>query len=203
MIAWLKGTLISKSTSFIVIDVNGVGYLVEVPLSTYYELGATGSPAELHIQTQVREDAITLYGFITSGEKSLFKKLISINGVGPKLALSIIGSMGPAEFLTAVDQGDFIQLTQIPGIGKKTAQRLVVELKDKLKELQADLDISPDSMADLPSTTLQLDIVSALENLGYKQQIAEQAVRKALLENPENEDFQQVLKKALAILTKK
>lgn len=203
MIAWLKGILLSKSPSLIVINVSGVGYLVEVPLSTYYELGAIETEVELHIQTQVREDAITLYGFSTTGEKSLFKKLISINGVGPKLALSIIGSMGPGDFLNAVDQGDFVRLTQIPGIGKKTAQRLVVELKDKLKELKSELDVSPELVGDLPNTTLQLDIVSALENLGYKQNIAEQAVRSALAENPDSSDFQSILRKALSLLTKK
>lgn len=203
MIAWLKGTLISKSTSFIVINVGGVGYLVEVPLSTYYELGPQESEVELFIQTQVREDAITLYGFCSNGEKSLFKKLIAINGVGPKLALSIIGSMGPAEFLGAVDAGDFVQLTQIPGIGKKTAQRLVVELKDKLRELQNEMDISPESSVSLPGTSLQLDVVSALENLGYKQQVAELAVRSAIADDPENNDFQYILKKALASLTRK
>jgi Holliday junction DNA helicase RuvA len=199
MIGHLNGKIVSKNTSQLILSVAGVGYEIEIPLSTYYELPAVGEKTSLHIHTNVREDAIQLFGFFTTDEKTLFRRLVAISGVGPKLAMAIIGSMGVADFLGAVDGGEVARIVQIPGVGKKTAERLIMELKDKLKKIKAELDVDIAPAAG-KSTSLQLDIISTLENLGYKRPQAEKAAQQALsvLDEP---DFELLLKKALAILT--
>lgn len=198
MIGYLSGRLLSKEPSQIVLETGGVGYLVEVPLSTYYELGGPGSEAALHIHTYVREDAIALFGFKTTGERSLFRRLIAISGVGPKLALAIIGGMGPAEFLAAIDGSDLIRIVQIPGIGRKTGERLILELKDRIPELQAEMDLEP--AAATLSGSKRRDLLSALENLGYKHKDAEKAIQIALAKIGDDADFEETLKQALAVL---
>lgn len=200
MIAYLKGRVLSKEPSSVVIETGGVGYNVEVPLSTYYELGDAGSEAELLIHTHVREDAFLLYGFNTAGERSLFRRLIGISGVGPKLALAIIGGMGSSEFLGSVEVGDIGRIVQIPGVGKKTAERLIVELKDKMTELKSELQVELDVTVVQPSS-IQLDVISALENLGYKRSVADKAARSALTELGEDCTFEELLKRTLANLT--
>jgi len=135
MIARLTGTLVDKGPSRIVVDVGGVGYDVQIPLSTFYPLGEAGSRVELRVHTHVREDALALYGFATPLEHNLFERLISINGVGPKLALAVLSGIEPAELIRAVRSQDVARLTKIPGVGKKTAERIGLELKDRLQEI--------------------------------------------------------------------
>ena len=199
MIGHLTGTIVSKDTAVLILSVAGVGYEIEIPLSTFYELPAVGSEVSLHIHTNVREDAIQLFGFHSVGEKLLFRRLVAISGVGPKLAMAIIGSMGPSEFLGAIDAGEISRIVQIPGVGKKTAERLIVELKDKLAKIKAELDVEIEPAKGM-TASLQVDVISTLENLGYKQQQAEKAVRIALVD-AEGADFETLLRKALSVLT--
>src|SRR5438552_8114820 len=135
MIAYLNGKLLLKSTNLAVVDVGGVGYEVQIPISTYYELGELGSQAVLQIHTHVREDAILLFGFHTALEKELFLRLISVSGVGPKLALTLLSGLSAEELVRAIVTGNLVQLTGIPGVGRKTAERLSMELRDKLKTI--------------------------------------------------------------------
>jgi Holliday junction DNA helicase RuvA len=175
MIAQLRGTLADKRPSQVLVDVGGVGYLVHIPVSTFYALGDLHSNVTLLIHTQVREDAISLYGFLSSREKHLFELLISASGVGPVLALKILSGMSVDDLVPAVRAGDLARLTRIPGVGRKTAERMVVELRDKLAAME-----SPGA-ARQPITTsgTAADVVSALLNLGYEERIAEQAVKNA------------------------
>ncbi|MHB8122877.1 MAG: Holliday junction branch migration protein RuvA [Desulfuromonadaceae bacterium] len=175
MIALLTGLIAHKSPDHIILDVQGVGYRVHIPFSTYYELPEEGGAASLHIHTSVREDAILLYGFRTRLEKSFFQLLIAVSGVGPKLARDILSNIQPGPLAQALAQSDLNMLSTIPGIGKKTAERLVLELKEKVGKL--DLSALPVSGARrLPAEDVTEDVISALLNLGYK----EPHVRKAL-----------------------
>lgn len=180
MIAHLSGVLLHRHPARIVLDVHGVGYELQVPVGTYTQLPAAGAAVALHVYTQVRDDAIQLFGFATAAEKLLFEKLITVNGVGPKLALAILSGLSPAALGAALRAGDLARLTAIPGVGKKTAERLVFELRDKLSAPAAD-DASP-----TPSPTPAADdVVSALVNLGYAPVLAQKAVQRALLAHPE------------------
>ena len=201
MIGYLRGRLHSKEPGGIVVEAGGIGYAVEVPLSTYYELGELGIEVELLIHTHVREDAIVLFGFNTAGERSLFRKLNAVSGVGPRLALAILGGMGPAEFLDSVDAGDLGRIVAVPGIGRKTAERLVLEFKDKVTQLRAELGVDPTTAPTGMTSSLQADVVSALENLGYKTALAEKAVRNASAELASDATFESLLKRALVSLT--
>jgi Holliday junction DNA helicase RuvA len=200
MIAYLKGMIFTMNPAEVIVESQGVGYSVEVPLSTYYELGGPGSEVELLIHTHVREDSLQLFGFSTSGERLLFRRLINVSGIGPKLALAIIGGMGPAEFLGALDNADVARIVAIPGVGKKTAERLVLELRDKLIELQTELEVEPEEIVGTKAT-LRRDIISALENLGFKKNVAERAVKNASEQLGSDTDFERILKKSLTILT--
>src|SRR6201987_1552354 len=175
MIAQLRGTLADKRPNQILVDVGGVGYLVHIPLSTFYALGDLHSGVTLLIYTHVREDVIALYGFLSSREKHLFELLISASGVGPVLALKILSGMSVDDLVPAIRAGDLARLTRIPGVGRKTAERMVVELRDKLAAEEFPED------ARKPVTTLGAagDVVSALLNLGYDQHVAEEAVERA------------------------
>lgn len=188
MIAWLKGRIIDKSQpGKLVLDVNGVGYDVDVSLTTFFQVETKQDLVELHIHTIVREDAFLLYGFADTQERALFRALIKVNGVGPKLAITILSSSVPAEFIQCIQQRNVGLLTKLPGIGKKTAERLVVEMKDSIQQLPV--------MSHLPlPLNHQDEAISALEALGYKraeaikvintiddgQQSSEQLIRKAL-----------------------
>src|SRR5246127_3733888 len=176
MIAQLRGTLADKRPNQVLVDVCGVGYLVHIPVSTFYALGDLHSNVTLLIHTQVREDAISLYGFLSSREKHLFELLISASGVGPVLALKILSGMSVDDLVPAVRSGDLARLTRIPGVGRKTAERMVVELRDKLAAME-----TPDAAARQPVATAgaAADVISALLNLGYEQHAAEQAVERA------------------------
>ncbi len=199
MIALLTGIIAHKSPDHIVLDVHGVGYRVHIPFSTYYELPEAGGAASLHIHTSVREDAILLYGFRTRLEKSFFQILIAVSGVGPKLARDILSNIQPGPLAQALAQSDLGKLATIPGIGKKTAERLVLELKDKVGKL--DLTSLPATEArEIPDNDVAEDVLSALLNLGYK----EPQVRKALasLDANGNVTVEGLLKQALKTLMK-
>ena len=198
MIGYLRGTLLSKEATQAIVETGGVGYLVNIPLSTFYELGEEGDGVELHVYTHVREDAIELFGFSAVGERGLFRRLIAISGIGPRLALAVIGSLGPAELLDAVENEDAARLVQVPGVGRKTADRLLLELGDKLVQLRSELEIEAVERA--PAATLKADIVSALENLGYKRKDAERAAEKAVERAGVDADFGQVIRLALSNL---
>jgi len=196
MIAQLRGTLGDKRPNQILVDVGGVGYLVHVPLSTFYALGDLHSKVTLLIHTQVREDAIALYGFLSSREKQLFELLISASGVGPVLALKILSGMSVDDLVPAVRTGDLARLTRIPGVGRKTAERIVVELRDKLAAMEG----SEGAREPVISAGAAGDVVSALLNLGYEQRMAEQAVERAKKDGAP-ETFEDLLRATLQQLS--
>jgi Holliday junction DNA helicase RuvA len=199
MIAFLRGTLVEKTANRLILDVNGVGYDVLVPLSTFYALGDAGVPVALRIHTHVREDVIALYGFVTKLEQDLFERLIGINGVGPKLALAVLSGIEPAELIRAIRTQDVARLTSIPGVGKKTAERIGLELKDRLpKSLQA---IEPAPATGSVKDQMRDDLLSALVNLGYHRPIAERAVDKVVTASPDA-PFEQALRDVLRQLMK-
>lgn len=196
MIALLHGNLADKRPNQVVVDVAGVGYLVHVPLSTFYSLGELHSEVSLLIHTQVREDAIALYGFLTAREKHLFELLISASGVGPVLALKILSGMSVDDLVPAIRAGDIARLTRIPGVGRKTAERMIVELRDKLAAMETP-ERAPQPIAAKGATA---DVISALLNLGYDEHAARQAVELAQTEGTEN-TFEALLRAALQQLS--
>jgi Holliday junction DNA helicase RuvA len=198
VIAHLRGRLLEKQPHRIVIDANGVGYDVFVPLSTFYGLGAPGSEIALRIHTHVREEALSLFGFATRLEQDLFERLISIGGIGPKVALAVLSGIEPPELIRAIERGDLTRLTAMPGVGKKTAERIVLELKDRLPTVPVDLAGAP-SRLDRP--VLRDDLLSALTNLGYHRPLAEKAVDSAIRGVPGG-DFERTLKQALRELAR-
>ncbi|MEW5975111.1 MAG: Holliday junction branch migration protein RuvA [Acidobacteriota bacterium] len=200
MIARLSGTLFSKQPNHLVVDVNGVGYELVVPLSTYYEVGEPGTAVQLLVYTHVREDILALFGFKTAKEKEVFEHLTSVSGIGPKLGVTILSGMSVEELVPAICQGNLSRLTSIPGVGKKTAERLVVELRDKLSKLTLS---SEDRTALEPSLPQQQeDVLSALVNLGYAKPQAERAVQKVLSSSDPHLSFEIILKKTLQELTR-
>jgi len=194
MIAFLRGRVFDKQPSRVVLDVSGVGYEVFVPLSTYYGIGDAGTEVSLHVHTHVREDAFQLFGFLTTLEETLFERLIGISGIGPKLAVAVLSGIESGELVGAVQRADIARLTRIPGVGKKTAERIVLELKDRLKGLMP-ASGATDAGA-VSSDRLRDDLVSALENLGYHRPLAERAVDAARQSNP-GDTFEDALKSAL------
>jgi Holliday junction DNA helicase RuvA len=180
LIARLKGILVEKSPNRVVVDVGGVGYDVLVPLSTFYGLGEAGSDVALRVHTHVREDVIALYGFSSGLEQDLFERLIAINGIGPKLALAVLSGIDPGELVRAIRAQDVARLTRIPGVGKKTAERIGLELKDRLPHATASSE-APAAAGD----DRRVDLLSALTNLGYKGAIAETAVDAAVKRAPD------------------
>jgi Holliday junction DNA helicase RuvA len=199
MIALLRGTLLEKSPSKLIVDVAGVGYEVVVPLSTFYALGDAGAEVTLRTHTHVREDVIALYGFLSRTEQDLFERLIAISGVGPKLALAVLSGIEPAELIRAIRLQDVARLTAIPGIGKKTAERIGLELKDRLPAaFQA---AGPVAAEPGPRDLLHDDLLSALVNLGYQRVVAEKAVEKVLGARPDAR-FEDALKDVLRTLMK-
>ena len=175
MIGQLRGRLADKRPNQLLVDVGGVGYLVAVPLSTYASLGDLHSEVTLLIHTHVREDALTLYGFFSSREKHFFEMLLGASGVGPSLALKILSGMSVEELVPAIRSGDVARLTRIPGVGRKTAERIVVELKDKLEAVV----VAGEKPAIASPAGVEADVASALTNLGYEQRMAENAVAEA------------------------
>jgi Holliday junction DNA helicase RuvA len=179
MIGQLRGRLAEKRPNQVLVDVGGVGYLVQVPLSTYAALGELHTEVTLLVHTHVREDALALYGFVSSREKHFFELLLSASGVGPTLALKILSGMSVEELVPAIRGSDLARLTRIPGVGRKTAERMVVELKDKLEAVAAETE---KPVAASPAG-IEADVVSALVNLGYEARAAESAVAEALRES--------------------
>ena len=173
MIGHLRGQIIDKRPNQVLVDVNGVGYLVSIPLSTFYSLGELREEVTLLVHTHLREDSIALYGFLTAREKQFFEMLISASGVGPTLALKILSGMSVDELLPAIRAGDLVRLTRIPGVGRKTAERIVVELRDKLAAMELP---QPERVPAAGRTQLESDVVSALLNLGYDRRTAEKAL---------------------------
>ena len=184
------------------VDVSGVGYDVLVPLSTFYTLGEPGADVALRIHTHVREDALTLYGFATTLEQELFERLIGVSGIGPKLALSVLSGIEPLELVRAIERGDLARLTAIPGVGKKTSERLVLELKDRLPRAQLAAAVGGLTAPEEP--VLRDDVLSALLNLGYHRPLAERAVDAATKTFGATSDagFERTLKQALRELAK-
>jgi holliday junction DNA helicase RuvA len=199
MIALLTGRLAYKAPEFIILDVHGVGYRVQIPFSTYYELPEIGTDITLNIHTQVKEDAISLYGFRSLPEKNFFQLLISVSGIGPKLGKDILSNIQVEDLGRALSQGDLKRLSAIPGIGMKTAERLVLELKGKVQKL--DLSLSAPDGARTPATsTIADDVASALINLGYKEAVVRRVL--ADIEIPPEAPMEELLKKALKLLMK-
>ena len=196
MIAHLAGTLVEKQLQRLIVDVGGVGYDVLVPLSTMYAIGDPGARVALRIHTHVREDALQLFGFATTLEQQLFEKLISVSGIGPKLGLSVLSGIEPEELMRAIRASDVARLTRIPGVGKKTAERLVVELRDRLP--QAD-STAPDAPAAAPGDDVRDDLLSALVNLGYPRASVEKSVDK-VLQHADDRSFEPLLRATLKLL---
>ena len=193
MIGSLRGKLIEKRPNQILVDINGVGYQVQIPLSTFASLGALHAETGLLIHTHVREDQITLYGFVTAREKQCFELLISASGVGPSLALKILSGMSIEELVPAIRKGDLAQLVKIPGVGRKTAERIVVELRDKLVVIDV-----PDAGKSSTRSQLEEDVASALMNLGYDTKSVERAIEKSRAAS--GADFEKLLRSSLQIL---
>jgi Holliday junction DNA helicase RuvA len=197
VIAHLRGRLLDKQPNRIVVEVSGVGYDVAVPLSTFYGLGDAGSDIALRIHTHVREDALALYGFSTRLEQDLFERLIGVSGIGPKLALAVLSGIEPGELIRAIERSDLARLTAIPGVGKKTGERIVLELKDRLPRARPGT-----AVADVRDTPILTDdVLSALVNLGYHRPLAEKAVAAAVKAIPDG-DFEHTLKLALRELSR-
>jgi Holliday junction DNA helicase RuvA len=195
MIAHLRGRLLIKHPNQAIVDVGGVGYEVTITVPTFSELAEAGQEVALHIHTHVREDQIALFGFLRAEEKRLFEKLMTVSGIGPKLAVTILSGMPVGELIGAIRAGDVARLTKVPGIGKKTAERMVLELREKLEELRA---------AAVAQPTLGVaadDVLSALVNLGYQRPLAEKAVERAAGTDPQS-TFDQIFREALKLLTR-
>ena len=193
MIAHLRGKLIEKHPNQAVVETAGVGYDVTISIPTFSELTSVGSEVALHIHTHVREDQLALYGFGRPEEKQLFEKLITVSGIGPKLGITILSGMPADDMVSAIRRNDIARLTRIPGIGKKTAERMVLELRDKLRPQGAD------QVREVPSlSATQEDVLSALVNLGYQRAAAE----KALSSVEKNGPFDSMFRAALAVMAK-
>ena len=201
MIGHLRGQLAEKRPSQVIVDVGGVGYQVAVPLSTFYALGELRENVTLLIHTHLREDSIALYGFLTAREKQLFELLLSASGVGPVLALKILSGMSVDELVPAIRKGDLPRLTRIPGVGRKTAERIVVELRDKLAAMETP---EPERGAAREGTQLEADVVSVLINLGYDSRTAEKAVKDAQSSQESGPDasFEALLRASLQQLSR-
>jgi Holliday junction DNA helicase RuvA len=194
MIAHLRGTLLATSPGHAIVECHGVGYDVTVSMNTFAQLPEAGSEASLFIYTHVREDQIALFGFHLAEEKALFEKLLSVSGIGPKLAVNILGGMNTRDLVGAIRGGDALRLTRMPGVGKKTAERMVLELKDKL----AEFGVTP--AVPRPRHRLEDDVLSALINLGYQPAAASQALDK--LPPADGRSFEQLFREALAQLAR-
>ena len=191
MIARLRGPLLEKTPDQVVLDINGVGYQAYISLPTYSSLPDLGAEVVLDIHTHVREDAIQLFGFSTKRERSIFERLVQISGIGPRLAMTILSGSSVDDLVASIKREDLARLTSIPGIGKKTGERIILELKDKLRDFSADQE---------PGGS-EVDVVSAMENLGYNRGLIEGAIRRSL-DGDEDPGFDELFKRTLQILTK-
>jgi Holliday junction DNA helicase RuvA len=206
MIAHLSGTLLAKHATSVVVEVGGVGYEVTIPVTTFYDLGEPGAPVKLRIYTHVREDALQLFGFRTERERELFTLLISVSGIGPKSAVAMLSGMSADEIVTAIRTNNYARLTSIPGVGRKTAERLVIELRDKMAALSSpalDEEIAAGATAGAPQSedALREDTLAALLQLGFPRPTAEKAVTNALSEGGEL-SVETLLRRSLRQLSK-
>jgi len=201
MIAHLRGKLLEKHPNQVIVDTGGVGYDVTIPVSTFSSLGEAGSEVRLRIHTHVREDAIQLFGFLTAEEKTVFERLISVSGIGPKLAITVLSGLATPDLVAAIREGGVDRLVRIPGVGKKTAERMVLELKDKL-DMFPPVPRGAAGPATVPADALnavEQDVLSALLNLGCQRAAAETAVRKARAAGAGTE-FEPLFRKALELV---
>jgi Holliday junction DNA helicase RuvA len=196
VIAHLSGTLLEKQVQRLVVDVGGVGYDLQVPLSTYYTVGEPGSAVSLRIHTHVREDALQLFGFGTALELMLFERLIAVNGIGPKVALAVLSGIEPNDLIRAVRDSNLGRLTSIPGVGRKTAERIIVELRDRLPKAEG-----AETAAAAEGDDLRADLLSALANLGYHRASADKAVD-TVLRRGEATAFEPALREVLRALAR-
>ena len=194
MIAHLRGRLIAKHPNQAIVETAGVGYDVTISVPTYSDLPGLGAEVTLHIHTHVREDVIALYGFLRPSEKQLFEKLISVSGIGPKLAITVLSGIPSEEMVRAIRSNDLGRLTRVPGIGRKTAERLVLELRDKLQDFGA-------APAVAAASPVEEDVLSALTNLGYQRAAAEKALAQ-VAKNGQRDSFDVLFREALAALSK-
>lgn len=199
MIARISGLLIYKSISHVIVDAHGIGYRIFVPLTTFYELPDSSQPVTLHIHTHVKEDAINFFGFHSCEEKRVFQLMIAVSGIGPKLAMNILSGISARELIVAISQGNLNRLVRIPGVGKKLAERMILELKDKMIKIDSYEMIDKD-INDLSMDNMKGDALSALINLGYKNQAAKSALGKVIDEFPEPMTLEILLKRTLKIL---
>ena len=193
MIGFLRGRVLDRQPNRVIVDVQGVGYEVIVPLSTFYEIGDEGSEVALRVHTHVREEALQLYGFRTALEQQLFERLIAISGIGPKLAIAVLSGIETRELVVAVQRGDVARLTRVPGVGRKTSERIVLELKDRLAGLAVPVEAPVEANTD---GRLRDDLLSALQNLGYHRPVAEKAIDASLAAQGDA-NFEQALRGAL------
>lgn len=200
MIAFLRGTLLEKHPNQVIVDTGGVGYDVQIPVSTFSALSDVGSEVKLRIYTHVREDALLLFGFATPDEKTIFEKLISISGIGPKLAITVLSGLATPDLISAIRTGAVQMLVRIPGVGKKTAERIVLELKEKLDMVA--VGAPSEAAAKSPAaalTVIEQDVLSALVNLGCQRAAADTAVRKAK-EQGLRDEFEPLFRRALELV---
>lgn len=195
MIAYLRGTIVSKLPNLTILETGGVGYEVHTPISAFTGLGRAGDPAVLHIYTHVREDTLALFGFRERSEKALFQKLLSVSGIGPKLAITILSGLPVSDLTAVIRAGDVKRLTKIPGVGKKTAERLVLELREKVGGVDGGV---PGAASASAPGTLAADVVSALVNLGCSADAAEKAVAKAQQDGAPD-DFEPLFRRSLEL----
>lgn len=195
MIGHLKGTLIEKKPNSVLLDVNGVGYLINIPVSTFYDLPEEGGSLALFVYTHVREDTIALFGFRTQRDKNLFEKLISVSGVGPKVGVSFLSGMTAEELIPAIQRQDIVKLTTIPGVGRKTAERVALELREQVPALLSEISMVPEEKS------MREDLISALVNLGYHRNLAERAVKSALDKAKSEDSFEVLLKHSLQLIS--
>jgi Holliday junction DNA helicase RuvA len=199
MIGYLRGTIVEKHPNQVILEAGGVGYDVQIPISTFTALPDSGATAALRIHTHAREDALLLFGFATSEEKTVFERLISVSGIGPKLAITVLSGLPTSQLVAAIRASDVPRLVRIPGIGKKTAERIVLELKDKLTGVDAGGKAAPAAETGPAYSMLERDVLSALQNLGCARPAAEEALRK-VLENGGPVEFEPLFRAALAAM---
>jgi Holliday junction DNA helicase RuvA len=201
MIALISGKIVYKGISHIVVDAQGVGYRIFIPLTTFYELPEAGQLITLHVHTHVKQDAINLFGFYTVQERDLFQLMLSVSGIGPKMSMNILSGISVQELLRAISSGDVGKLISIPGLGKKTVERLILELKEKvLKKMMAEAMPAVDNQERI-NELIKEDVLSALINLGYKSNVAVNALDKVLQVSAKEISMEQLLKKTLKILS--
>ena len=194
MIAYLKGTIIQKTPSQVVVDIGGVGYRAAIPLSTFFKLGEIGDPVELFIHTHLTDNALSLFGFMTKDERELFLKLIAISGIGPKLAMNVLSGIEAPDFIDAVKKSDVARIALVPGIGKKTALRITMELQDKIEKKEKLLAVRGSQEKE--------DLISSLQNLGFRRKEVERIVDETIRVHGTEAEFEKLLRECLKRLSK-